>query len=405
MMRLQRFFTSRLLVMLLLLFFGFVVIIVNRTEISDVKAKHIELSLEVLALRTFTYCKDKKYRPTCYDEQIPKLMKTLSMEESFAVTRIVQDMDPTYSYCHVLAHKLSAQEVARDPSKWKEVVTRCPSGTCSNGCLHGGFQEKFRKQTFTDADIERYMPDLQGICEARGDWKPTGVEQASCYHAIGHLTMYITNGEVQKSLPLCDVIAKKEGGRDYTMLCYDGVFMQIFQPLEADDFSLVEGKQPTKESVFAYCSTFSLAAQASCVNESWPLFRNEIMTPEGFYAHCANSPTDSGKEYCYTALSYIVTPRLRFEPEKTSAFCEALPEAASYICYKNAATRMIETDTRNISKAVALCRLAPTGTVQNGCYHELAVRAIYYLGKDTPGAKELCSALPKQWEIICSLQK
>lgn len=400
-----RRFLPRVILISLVVLIALQLVILFRLQVPVAGSASSQVSLQTHAESVFAKCKDKKYRPTCYDEQIPKLMKTITMEEAFAVTRIVQDMDPTYSYCHVLAHKLSAQEVAKDPSKWKDVVTRCPSGTCSNGCLHGGFQEKFRKQMFTEADVERYMPDLQGICEARGDWKPTGVEQASCYHAIGHLTMYITNGEVKKSLPLCDVIAKKEGGRDYTMLCYDGVFMQIFQPLEADDFSLVEGKQPTKESVFSYCSSFSLAAQASCVNESWPLFRNEIMTPEGFVAHCANSPTEYGKKYCYTALSYIVTPKLQFDPQKSSQFCGALPADAGIICYKNAATRMIETDTRNIQRAVELCGLAPEGTVQDGCYNELAVRTTYYLGKDTPGAKELCSSLPKQWEIACSLQR
>lgn len=363
-----------------------------------------EVSVNILqsyADKVIAKCKKAEYRPTCYDVQIPKLMDTISMEDAFTVTTIVQDLDPTYSYCHVVGHKLSAREVAKDPSKWKDVVTRCPSGVCSNGCIHGGFQEKFRKQMFTDADIEKYTPDLAGICEARDDWKPTGVEQASCYHAVGHLTMYVTNGEIQKALPLCDVISKKEGGRDYTMLCYDGAFMQIFQPLEVDDFSLVEGKQPTRETVFSFCSAFSLAQQASCVNESWPLFREEIMTPEGFLEHCSHSPTEYGKNYCYTVLAYIVTPKLQFDPQKTSAFCGALPKSASLVCIRNAATRMIETDTRYIPKAVTLCEAVKDTLAKNTCFQELATRATYYLGENTQARWDLCGMLPERWKGAC----
>ncbi|MEN9407107.1 MAG: hypothetical protein RLZZ455_323 [Candidatus Parcubacteria bacterium] len=392
---------SKVLLVLLVLLIGVQLTVLFLLQDPVVGTESPSKALESYAQKMIAKCKDAKYRPTCYDVQIPKLMDTLSMEEAFTVTTIVQDLDPTYSYCHVVGHKLSAREVAKDPSKWKDVVTRCPRGVCSNGCIHGGFQEKFRKQMFSDSDIEKYTPDLSGICEARGDWKPTGVEQASCYHAVGHLTMYVTNGEIQKALPLCDVISKKEGGRDYTMLCYDGAFMQIFQPLEFDDFSLVEGKQPTKETVFSYCAGFTLAQQASCINESWPLFRDEIMTPQGFYAHCAKSPTEYGKKYCYTALAYIITPKLQFDPERTSEFCKVLPSDASLVCLRNAATRMIETDTRNIPKAISLCSLATTEIAKDACFGELAKRSSYYLGENSAAKEDLCQKLPSKWRSRC----
>jgi hypothetical protein len=208
---------------------------------SAVTAKPVSSSqISELAKQMVDRCKTSKFTQTCYDKEIPKLMDNptnLSMENAFAVTRIVQDIDKSFPYCHVLGHELSAKEVNKDPSKWKDVVSRCPSGTCSNGCIHGGFQEKFRAESLTDAQVQQVLPDLKTICEDRDNWHPTGLEQASCYHALGHLTMYLTRADTTKSSSLCNTIAQKSDGRDFRHLCYDGVFMQIYQPLEPEDFS------------------------------------------------------------------------------------------------------------------------------------------------------------------------
>ena len=184
-------------------------------------------------------CAGERYHPACYDREIPKLMDFISMEEAFKVTKIVQSKDSAYPYCHVLGHELSAREVRKNPDNWKEVVTRCPAGMCSNGCIHGGFQERFRAESFTDEQIEIVKPDLAMICEKRGSWNPTGLEQASCYHAIGHLTMYLTDADIDKAIKICEFAAIKPNGRSFIQTCTDGVFMQMFQPLEPEDFALI----------------------------------------------------------------------------------------------------------------------------------------------------------------------
>ena len=43
-------------------------------------------------------CEKETYHPACYDREIPKLMdKGLSMEDAFAVTRLIQEKD-NYPY-------------------------------------------------------------------------------------------------------------------------------------------------------------------------------------------------------------------------------------------------------------------------------------------------------------------
>src|SRR3989344_1241885 len=178
------------------------------------------------ATRVVEICADAENRPLCYDKEIPKLMdEGLSMEETFAVTRIVQDFDPTYVYCHVLGHILSEKETAKDPSKWLEVVHRAPSGICSNGGIHGAFQERFRTESLPDAEVEELKLILKGACRETDSWRPTRMEQATCTHALGHLSMYLTNANMARSLSVCDAVAYNEGGYDFRQLCYDGAFM------------------------------------------------------------------------------------------------------------------------------------------------------------------------------------
>ena len=154
-------------------------------------------------------CASQVSRSTCYDREIPKLMGRLTLEEAFAVTKAVQSRDSSYAFCHVLGHELSARETKKDPSKWKDVAARCPSGVCSNGCIHGAFQERFRSDAFTPSQIETIKPELVNVCEPREGWSPTKMEQATCYHGLGHLFMYITNANVALATRLCDELVVK----------------------------------------------------------------------------------------------------------------------------------------------------------------------------------------------------
>lgn len=359
------------------------------------------LTLEAYADRVVKACAAKGYRPSCYDEEIPRLMDTISMEDAFRVTYLVQEKDPSYRYCHVLGHNLSAQEVRKDPSRWKEVASRCPSGMCSNGCIHGGFQERFRAESFTDEQVQMIKPDLQDLCEARENWRPTGLEQASCYHAVGHLVMYITDAALKKSLALCDEIAKKSDGRDFRRVCYDGVFMQIFQPLEPEDFALIQGKEVAKEHLETFCAGFTGAARSSCWSEGWPLFRMDIETPDGLVRYCGKAePAEENR--CYDALEHVVTAQFGFDEERIVPFCSGLPARRTARCFANAASRMIETDYRNVNRSVSLCaRGAPFDTA-GLCFRELIFYATYNFHPGADEAQRLCEALPAAWRGPCT---
>ncbi|MEX0652018.1 MAG: hypothetical protein WD509_00905 [Candidatus Paceibacterota bacterium] len=358
--------------------------------------------LRQYSLDILKQCSGSEYRPSCYDTEIPKLMDSgVSMEDAYYVTRYIQKEDTEYFYCHVLGHNLSAKETAKDPSKWKDVVARAPSGMCSNGGIHGAFQERFRAESLPDANLSELRSILSGVCDKREGWNPTSLEQATCTHALGHLAMYITDAHVENSVDLCREVAIRYGGNDFTQICFDGVFMQIFQPLEPEDFGLIEDIAPkTKEDALVFCSQFEGKVYESCHSESWPLSLKEIKTPEGLVGFCGLM-TNEGRNRCFNALFYVVTTQFRFNEERMTHFCSEIPETQKGQCFANTASRMIETDWSMIDASVRICKTAEEFAVGDICYNELLLYSTYNFHKDSKEFVSLCRALPGEWEKRC----
>lgn len=373
---------------------------ISSSQITRLLQETIQKYAEEILIK----CSSTTHHQSCYDEAIPKLMDpptSISMEDAFEVTRIVQQKDPTFPYCHVLGHNLSAKEVQKDPNNWKSVVSRCPSGMCSNGCIHGGFQEKFRAESLTDEQIEGIKPDLKNICEERSNWHPTGLEQASCYHALGHLTMYLTDANIDKSITLCEEIAIKDGGRNFTQVCFDGVFMQIYQPLEPEDFALVKGKQPAKDEVLTFCSKYESQERNSCMSESWPLYRTEILdNPQGLVDFCSRFNL-ADQPRCYMALFYVITAQFNFNSEKIETYCNGLPNNWQGSCFANSASRLIETDYGNMTKSVVLCSSAKSDDVRDICFDELVKYSTFNFHAGSEPFFKFCNGLPEPWKTSC----
>ncbi|KND48243.1 MAG: hypothetical protein AB199_04415 [Parcubacteria bacterium C7867-004] len=346
-------------------------------------------------------CEKSSYAPACYDEEIPKLMdRGLTMEQSFEVTSLIQDKTNGYFFCHVLGHNLSAKETAKDPSEWTSVIARCPTGMCSNGCLHGAAQERFRSDVLSAEQIESTLPELQGICQS-GTRSYTGLEQASCYHSLGHLAMYITGADIVAATGVCDRVALI-GNMDYRQTCYEGSYMQIFQPLEPEDFGLVKDIAPTStEGAETYCATFTGDRRTSCNRESWPLYRASIQKPEGLTAFCALAIDAESKNRCYNAMFYVITPQFDFNEPRIVSYCNGLENPWKSQCYANAASRSIETDYRLIPRAVSLCKKAEDVGVGDRCYAELLFYSSFNFHKGSEGLTKLCEALPEPWSARC----
>jgi len=212
--------------------------------------------------------------------------------------------------------------------------------------------------------------------------------------------MYVTNATTRKSLQMCDFISVKSDGRDMRQLCYDGAFMQIFQPLEPEDFDLIRGKEPTKENAAAFCSNFPTnLSKETCWMQAWPLFLGELKTAAGVVHYC--SLLDFVRpQRCFNQIFHMSAHLSNFNPSALREFCLTFTD--DWIrteCFVSGASAMVDSGTELIERSAAFCALA--ADLSSRCYDGIVGFSTYKFNPGTPQFARLCSALPQPWAERC----
>lgn len=346
-------------------------------------------------------CKSAEDRALCYEREVPRLFPRLSLPEVFEVIRQIRREDPTYQFCHVLAHNLGRDAVANDPARWIDLMPQNPfDGLCSNGFIHGVIIGRFRDAVLDNATLAQALPDLERACEPRENWAPTPLDRSICYHGMGHLFDFITDADLQKSLDLCKRI-DREPTQDFEGICKAGVFMQIYQPLEPEDYALIKKLpiQPDAANYRKICYSFKdPAAQGACLREAWPLFFEELKTGKGVVKFCSGEPNLTEEDLCYVGVATIIGRQLLDDPAAVASACDAFPKDYMGKCYLAGAQAVIEEDRTRSDEAIALCNRGPVATF---CIQNLLNRRDFLFA---PGSRErdaFCSALPSPYREDC----
>lgn len=374
-----------------------VIIVENKSKVSP------ESYLTRYADEAMARCATAKYRPGCYDKEIPKITASLSMEEAFKVLRIVQEKDGQYWYCHVVSHELAQQETKKDLNKWKDVVARCPVSMCSNGCIHGAFQERFRSEELAPNQLEAFEDEVADVCEKKEDWSENGQEKFSCYHALGHLLIYATGADIAQSTRICEGIGNRNQRPNFIQSCYDGAFMQIFQPLEPEDEALVAKIKPTKEGLPAFCEKYGREGSrlASCWSEGWPLYFKKITDPKPAADFCNLLPEGSGRKRCYAGIFFAMAVHVNFDQKKMVDFCNNIYSEAQSDCFSTSAFRLISTDNRLSKESVSLCEQSLSSKVREGCFSNLLLKVQFVFHPHSRELGVFCDSLPGSWSTRC----
>lgn len=355
-------------------------------------------------------CKDKdETRTHCYEREVPALYGTVALKDIFEVIRQIRVGDPEYQFCHPLAHKLGELRVAEDPTNWIDAIALNPAdGLCSNGYIHGVIVGRFRNEELDASQMTAVMPEFKRACEPRSDWQATSLDQAICYHGMGHLFMFVTEASYRRSLDACAEIGASPTG-DFMRVCREGVFMQTYQPLEPDDFALIDllPRKPTKENYRSICAVFaSPDERGACLREAWPLFRKELFDGTGIDSFCAGHPNKAMQDACYQTVFTIVgrqTQDLHSHATVAKA-CGAVSTDRQPLCYGAVARAYIEEERTAGEQATDVCFSAPEGAVRKGCFEDLTGSLEFIFGPGSPDARRLCLLVPPEYRSQCVRQ-
>ena len=218
----------------------------------------------------------------------------------------------------------------------------------------------------------------------------------------------MTLANVTQSLQACNVIAIKSDGRDYTRVCTEGVYMQLFQPLEPEDFALVDmlPYKPIKENLSQFCKEFSTndTQYGACYREAWPLFGNDIYSSDGLNLYCSQLTQNQDIDSCYVSVFTIVGRHGLAEPEKMAETCNGIQEKYRGMCFARVANAFPEENPDLVKDGVAFCAQANTKTAQDECYTFLANVASFNFHAGSSAFEELCTLLPAEFEAVCRSQ-
>ncbi len=369
------------------------------------KQRAAEATPRAQAAKVVSVCSKETQRDPCYERVVPELYPKYPVSFVFDVIREIRGMDSQYQFCHVLAHKLGDRVVKEKPDAWMQAMPLNPSdGMCSNGFVHGVINGRFRADVLDEDALEASIPDFTRACAPHDDWKPTTLDTSICVHGMGHLYVFITDAHIRKALSLCERTSVVAGG-DYGFMCRDGVFMQIFQPLEPDDFLMLEQMpvRPSTTTVREFCGMFSDDSryEGSCLRESWPFYRESLRSGEGVAAFCADQPNEEEEYNCFRSAAVLIGRQTLSESSTGEKICSQFPDEYQGMCLQYVAIAHIEEDRNAWSEAIRICSSAPRESDTHDCLTILAGRSSYFFGEGTPRQQAFCAALPETYRTTC----
>lgn len=351
-------------------------------------------------------CASELHPTFCYEKEIPKIVDHgRSMEEGFALIKAVQEVDSSFIYCHIAAHGLAEREIAKDPSKWKEVALRAPLEECSAGALHGVFRMRFSGDS-GEVSAEEVLNDLSTICTSP-DLRTVYMKN-SCMHASGHMLMYQNNGSLPDAYTSCDLLSAKMGQGLPVGPCYNGAGMQFFYLLEMADQILVEGKRPTSfDGGLALCSAFTGARFSTCISEAVLGYHPQKMSaPEISKAllGCERIIDDAqGRYACIWRGFAVFGTRVMSEEMGVEEICSYFKGEYADSCYSASITRSIELDVNSARHSLSICVDAQKAGFGRSCYESFSRAIAVILGKESANALALCEVIPTEYLDQCRL--
>lgn len=140
--------------------------------------------------------------------------------------------------CHDVLHRIG-QTAYRKYGSFKE-ATKFQSDYCNSGYIHGVFESYF-------SSTDNPLAGLVGECDEYASFGGRLFDLWQCRHGVGHGLMYLTGGDLDKSLELCEEGLGNKGGPS----CQNGVYMEVFNlEVLAKENRYVDRKNP-----FLTCST------------------------------------------------------------------------------------------------------------------------------------------------------
>lgn len=166
-------------------------------------------------------CMAEKQRSLCIRALSDMLVRKHKIPDVLSAV-LEQEHEPVvFATCHELGHYIGAS-LYKKSKNTVDAFHQC-GHVCNGGCTHGVVEGYMKEKKIDPINLksDKLMRDIIGMCGNTTDFSIPRLYD-ECLHGMGHGLMFLTNGDLPKSLTVCDGLIEKK--RRET--CYSGIFME-----------------------------------------------------------------------------------------------------------------------------------------------------------------------------------
>ncbi len=345
------------------------------------------------AYSIFQDCSSKDDQNKCYKEELIEVTRKKGLTFSQEVLLALQDHAPTTRSCHVIAHKVGAEAVKKNPKEWRKVFEEANNKICGWGFPHGVLEGLLGIESY----LEPSSDFLNKVCAESNDRE----KQRGCSHFFGHL-FPIEKGDLNKAIEECSKAIPS-----LRFDCYDGVFMEYDQKFVSAEHELDELPVITKEYVSGLrntCLKFTGEQSGACWVEMAEMYAKlNNYEPGAVYAGCMTAPSQSERTSCYLkGVVLIATYPYEQAEKKLTLLCNPYENKASEYktCISHAIAGLMAYTPKFVPRGSTICSSVEE-PYRNWCFEELGNKL-----KDAVQSPEervvLCNSVPDKYKPLCS---
>lgn len=337
-------------------------------------------------------CEYSLNRHTCLKELAQQFLKQYTLEY---ISKIMKDYEQevgVFDTCHETSHYLGQIEYQKIKDM-KQMFQRCDH-FCLDGCFHGAVEGYFisKNVSLDDRNFDAIGGEVGKICGARENYDSQEL-YITCFHGLGHATMYIADYDIFSALKLCDNAL----GFEEQELCYTGVYMAnadstggVEHPsrfIKADDpmYPCTILPQKYQKKCFEYNTinfyhytnfnwqeTIKLCLKVPEAYR-WGCFETMGGDQVGFtdevtkiYQACNEISEDQFKQACFRGAEGNLMMRYTKDFARPITFCEGLESAFQKDCFVTLA-QALNRWTKNLQQKQTVCERVKDSSYQALC--------------------------------------
>lgn len=339
-------------------------------------------------------CSETEQWSNCYSNMFSALAKEYDLDFTLKLLKEIDTKDQRVTDCHVIAHKIMGEEVAKHPDRWKELLRLVDPNICNYGFVHGVIEGKTR----VDPTFKLDAKTIPEFCQVMLTMKESrGVDQA-CAHIIGHILLVQERGSIDNAVKICQAVPnylQKE--------CASGIFMENFtrENLVAHGIAeFIPWDDHTISEIEKICRHYDGNIAYGCWQEISHLYNERSrLIPELVLKDCKNAPTEILQKACYLhgVATFIQNPKAN--DEFFSSLCTVFSDS-SFVeqCMAIAVKSLLNSSLTPSKAAISFCL---SQKKRNGeCF--AMINDFLSMKLDRREVQTYCSNVPKLYRNYCA---